>query len=151
METEVRRWLAEAELMAGHPERSIQLLNGRVENRPTLAVVLARAQHKIGDRAGAIATLTPFVSKLPNDNKGIPDPRVPAAVATEYGQLLGESGRASEGIARLEQATRIEPNRRDAWVALSAALSKAGRKEESLRAQARAEALAAARPANPTQ
>jgi hypothetical protein len=41
METELRRDLAEGELLAGHPQQAVELLNGRVAGRPALAVLLA--------------------------------------------------------------------------------------------------------------
>jgi Flp pilus assembly protein TadD len=144
METEIRRTLAEAYLLNGQAQQAVSLLSGRVNAHPSLALLLARAQHQSGDNAGALATLHPFADKLPDDAKGVPDPRVAGGIAEENGRLLAETGNAAAGIAFLERATRIEPDRQEVWEALGKALSAAGRKDEALKAQAHAAALAQA-------
>jgi Flp pilus assembly protein TadD len=144
METEIRRTLAEAYLLTGQAQQAVSLLSGRVNAHPTLALLLARAQHQGGDSAGALATLRPFIDKLPEDAKGVPDPRVAGGIAEENGRLLAETGKAAEGISFLERATRIEPDRQEVWEALGKALNAAGRKEEARKAEAHAAALAQA-------
>jgi tetratricopeptide (TPR) repeat protein len=144
MEPEVRRTLAEADLQAGQPAQAAGLLDGHTSGHPSLALLLAKAQHQSGAGAAALVTLRPFVDQLPEDPKGIPDPRVAGGIAAEYGRLLAESGHAAEGISYLQKATRIEPNSRESWEALEKALNAAGRKEEAQKAGAQAAALAQA-------
>jgi tetratricopeptide (TPR) repeat protein len=144
MEPEVRRTLAEADLLAGQPAQAMTLLDGRTSGHPSLALLLGRAQHLSGSGAAALATLRPFAEQLPDDAKGVPDPRVAGGIAIEYGRLLAESGHAPEGIAFLQKATRIEPNSREAWESLEKALNAAGRKDEAQKAAAQAAALAQA-------
>jgi tetratricopeptide (TPR) repeat protein len=149
METEIRRGMAEGELLAGHPQKTVELLTGHVKDRPTVALVLAKGQHRAGNAAAAIATLQPFMAQIPNDAKSVGDPRVPAAMATEYGRLLAETGHVPEGIESLQRATRLDPLHQDNWLALAEVLNKAGRKDEALQAQARATALNRPSPGGP--
>jgi predicted Zn-dependent protease len=149
MEPEVRRTLAEAYVLAGQPAPAVDLLKGRVANHPTVALVLARAQHKAGDLLGAMVTLRPFADQLPADAKGLGDPRPAAAIAVEYGRLLVDAGRSQEAIAVLEKATRILPQSPETWVALSQAYGAAGRRADSQTAAARAETLARSAAAPP--
>jgi predicted Zn-dependent protease len=142
MEPEVRRTLAEAYVLAGQPAPAVDLLKGRVANHPTVALVLARAQHKAGDLLGAMVTLRPFADQLPADAKGLGDPRPAGAIAVEYGRLLVDAGRSPEAIAALDKATRILPQSQEAWTALSQAYGAAGRRAESQAAAAKAEQLA---------
>jgi predicted Zn-dependent protease len=142
MELEVRRTLAEANLLAGQPAPAVELLKGRVDNHPAVALVLARAQHKAGDLLGGLVTLRPFSDQLPPDAKGLGDPRLPAAIAVEYGGLLVDAGRSQEAVAVLEKATHILPQSQAAWQTLSQAYGAAGRRGESQAAAAKAEALA---------
>jgi tetratricopeptide (TPR) repeat protein len=145
MESEIRRALAEADLLAGQPQQAVELLKGRAPGHPALALILARAQHKTGDVLGGLVTLRSFADKLPDDARGVPDPRVAAGIAVEYGALLVDAGRGQEAIPMLERATRIEPNRQEAWQTLGRVLTAAGRKEEGQKATAHAAELAAAR------
>jgi Flp pilus assembly protein TadD len=149
MESEIRRALAEADLLVGQPQQAVALLKGKTEGHPSVALVLARAQHNSGDALGGLVTLRPFADRLPEDAKGVPDPRVAAAIAVEYGTLLADAGRAQEAVTVLERATRIEPNRPEPWQALGKVLSATGRKDEGQRAMARATALAATRVVDP--
>ena len=144
MEPEVRRTLAEADLLVGQPAQAVTLLDGRTSGHPSLALLLAKAQHQSGGAPAALATLRPFADQLPDDPKGVPDPRIAGEIAVEYGRLLAESGHAPDGIAFLQKATRIEPNSQEAWTALEKALNAAGRKEEAQKAAAQAAALAQA-------
>ncbi len=144
METEIRRTLAEGYLVNNQAQQAVSLLSGHTDDHPSLALLLARSQHLSGDSAGALATLRPFADKLPDDARGAPDPRVAGGIAVENGRLLAETGHAPEGIAFLQRATRIEPDRQDVWEALGKALNAAGRKDEALKAEAHAAALAQA-------
>jgi predicted Zn-dependent protease len=154
MELEVRRTLAEAQLLAGQPAAAIELLRGHVDNHPAVALVLARAQHKAGDILGALVTLRPFADQLPADAMGLGDPRPPARIAVEYGRLLVDAGRSPEAVAVLEKATHILPQNQETWQTLSQAYGAAGRRGDSQAAAAKAEELAKsalAPPAAPRQ
>ncbi len=144
MEPEVRRTLAEADLLAGQPAQSVALLDGHTGKRPSLALLLARAQHQSGSAAAAMATLRPFIDQLPAEGSTVPDPRVVGGIVTEYGQLLVETGHVPDGIGFIERATRLEPDKKEVWQALEQALNTAGRKDEAKKAGAKAAALAQA-------
>ncbi|HVT57733.1 MAG TPA: tetratricopeptide repeat protein [Thermoanaerobaculia bacterium] len=141
MEPEVRRSLAEAYLLAGQPAPAVELLRGRVAGHPSIALVLAKAQHKSGDILGAMATLRPFVDQLPNDARGAADPRAAGRVAVEYGRLLIDAGRVPEAVQVLDRATHILPESAESWQALSEAQGAAGKRPEAQAAKAKAEEL----------
>jgi predicted Zn-dependent protease len=141
MDPEINRTLAEAYVLAGQPAPAVQLLKGHVDSHPSVALVLARAQHKAGDTLGAMATLRPFVDQLPADAKGVGDPREAAGIAVEYGRLLIASGRIPESVAICEKATKILPASQDAWQGLSEAYGAAGRRADSQQAAAKAASL----------
>jgi predicted Zn-dependent protease len=141
MELEVRRSLGEAYLLAGQPAQAIELLRGHAATYPTIALVLARAQHKAGDILGALVTLRPFADRLPADAKGVGDPRSPTGIAIEYGRLLVDAGRSQEAVVVLEKATHILPQSQEAWQTLSQAYGAAGRRADSQAAAAMAEQL----------
>jgi len=106
METEVRRTLAEAELLAGNAAEAVKLLDGHTAGYPSVALVLARAQRKAGNAAAATATLKPLADTLPEDPKALGDPRPAAGIAWEYGTLLMEAGQPQQAVALLEKSTR---------------------------------------------
>jgi Flp pilus assembly protein TadD len=142
MDLEVRRALAEAELLAGRPAEAVQLLAGREAAHPSLALLLARARRQAGDAAGAMATLKPLIDKLPEDASSLGDPRPAAGIAMEYGGWLVDAGRAQEAVPLLEKASRYYPWNPEAWKGLARALEAAGRKEDARKALAQAAAAA---------
>ena len=144
MELEVRRSLAEANLLAGKPAEAIKLIDGKAEGHPSLVLLLARAQRQAGNAAAAAATLKPMADKLPETAETIGDPRPAAGIALEYASLLADSGHAAEAIPFYQKATRYVPRSPEAWKALSRALDAAGRKAEAQ--QALAQAAEAAKP-----
>jgi Flp pilus assembly protein TadD len=144
MELEVRRSLAEAELLAGRPAEAVKLIDGHAAGHPALALLLARAQRQAGNAAAAIATLKPLADKLPADGSTLPDPRPAAGIALEYGSLLVDAGRAAEAVPVYEKATRYYQNP-DAWKGLARALEASGRKAEAQKVLA--QAAEAAKPA----
>jgi Flp pilus assembly protein TadD len=148
MELEVRRSLAEAELVAGHPAEAAKLMEGRTGDHPALVLLLARAQRQTGNAAAALATLKPLAEKLPDDAAGLGDPRPAAAIALEYGTLLQEAGKHDEAGPFLERSTRLHPRNPEAWKALARSLEASGRKDDAARALAMAEE-AARPPAKP--
>lgn len=144
MDLEVRRSLAEADLLAGQPAEAAQLLTGKTEGHPALALLLARAQRQAGNAAAATATLKPLADKLPENADAIGDPRPAAGIALEYAALLEGSGHAAEAVPFYQKATRYYPRNPDAWKALAHALDATGRKAEAQ--QALAQAAEAAKP-----
>jgi Flp pilus assembly protein TadD len=151
MDLEVRRALAEAYLLANRPADAVKLLDGKTGNHPALVLLLGRAQHRAGNPQAALATLKPYVDKLPADPSTLGDPRPAAGIAVEYGSLLVEAKRAAEAVPVIEKATRLHPNSTEAWQALARALDATGRKADAAKARTQAEqiAVAARRPAAP--
>lgn len=139
MDLELRRDLAEAQMLAGKPAEAVALLKGRAEGHPTLLLTLARAQRQAGDAAGAIATLQPIAAKIPADPEGLGDPRPVAAIAVEYGSLLLDAGRAAEALPFLDKGARYNPRNADAWKTLARGLDANGKKEAARNARTRAE------------
>ncbi|HEX9944329.1 MAG TPA: tetratricopeptide repeat protein [Thermoanaerobaculia bacterium] len=148
MDLEVRRTLAEAELVAGHPAETVKLLEGHTADHPSLVLLLARAQRQAGNAAAATATLKPLAEKLPSSPAAFGDPRPAAGIALEYGTLLLEAGRPNEAGPFLERSTLYYPRNPDAWKALARALEASGRKEDARKALAQA-AEAAKPPVRP--
>jgi tetratricopeptide (TPR) repeat protein len=142
MDLEVRRSLAEAELLTGHPAEAVTLLAGRTASHPSLALLLARAQRQAGDGAAAMATLKPLIDQLPEDASTLGDPRPAAGIAMEFGGMLVDAGRAQEAVPLLEKATRYYPRNPEAWKGLARALEASGRKEDARKALAQAEEAA---------
>lgn len=142
MDLEVRRSLAEAELLAGQPAEAIKLIDGRTGGHPALVLLLARAQRQAGNAAAAAATLKPLADKLPANADTIGDPRPVMGIATEYGSLLLEGGHAAEAVPFYQKATVYNPRSADAWKGLARALDAAGRKGEAQKALAQATAAA---------
>jgi Flp pilus assembly protein TadD len=142
MDLEVRRSLAEAELLAGQPAEAVKLLEGKAAGRPPLVLVLARAQHQAGNAAAAMATLKPLADKLPEDANAIGDPRPLVGIAMEYGALLVDGGHAAEAVPFYEKATHYHPRNPDAWRGLARALDAAGRKADAQRALVQATEMA---------
>jgi tetratricopeptide (TPR) repeat protein len=142
LDLEIRRALAEAELLAGHPSETIKLLEGRSGAHPALALLLAKALRQSGAAAAATLTLKPLADALPEDASGLGDPRPAAGIAMEYGGLLVDAGKAQEAVPFLEKATRYHPQNPEVWKGLARALEAAGRKEDARQAQAQAERAA---------
>ncbi|HET9208936.1 MAG TPA: tetratricopeptide repeat protein [Thermoanaerobaculia bacterium] len=142
MDLEVRRSLAEAELLAGQPAEAIKLIDGRTGGHPALVLLLARAQRQAGNAATAAATLKPLADRLPANADTIGDPRPVMGIATEYGSLLLEGGHAAEAVPFYQKATVYNPRSADAWKGLARALDAAGRKGEAQKALAQATAAA---------
>jgi tetratricopeptide (TPR) repeat protein len=138
MDLEVRRSLAEAQLLAGQPAEAIQLIDGKTAGRPALVLLLARAQRQAGKAAAAAATLKPLADKLPANANAIGDPRPAAGIAMEYGALLVDAGKAAEAVPFYQKSTEYYPRNPDAWKGLARALDAAGRKPEAQKALAQA-------------
>lgn len=139
MDLEIRRDLAEAQMLAGKPAEAVALLQGKAEGHPALVLTLARAQRQAGNTAAAMATLQPLAAKIPGDPETLGDPRPAAATALEYGSLLLDAGRAAEAVPFLDKGARYNPRNADAWKTLARALDATGKKDAARNARARAE------------
>ncbi|MFY9823951.1 MAG: hypothetical protein WAM82_21410, partial [Thermoanaerobaculia bacterium] len=115
MDLELRRDLAEAQMLAGKPAEAVALLQGRAEGHPALILILARAQRQTGNAAAAMATLQPVAAKIPADPEVLGDPRPASAIALEYGSLLLDAGRAAEALPFLDKGARYYPRNPEAW------------------------------------
>jgi tetratricopeptide (TPR) repeat protein len=142
MDLEIRRNLAEAELLAGNAAEAVKLIEGHTAGHPTVALLLAQAQRKAGNAAAALATLKPLADQLPTNANEMGDPRPAAGIALEYGTLLLEAGKAQEAGPFLERSTLYYPRNPEAWKALAKALEASGRKEDARKALAQAEEAA---------
>ncbi len=142
MDLEVRRSLAEAEMLAGQPAEAVKLVEGKTAGHPALVLLLARAQRQAGNAAAAAATLKPLADKLPANADTIGDPRPVTGIALEYGSLLVAGGHAAEAVPFYEKATVYNPRGTDAWKGLAQALDAAGRKAEAQKALAQAAVVA---------
>jgi Flp pilus assembly protein TadD len=138
LDLEVRRNLAEAQMLAGKPAEAVSLLQGKAEGHPTLVLLLGRAQRQAGNAAAALATLKPMAEKLPADPNLLGDPRPAAGIALEYGSLLLDAGRAAEALPFLDKGARYNPRNPEAWKTLARGLEANGKKEEAHNALARA-------------
>jgi Flp pilus assembly protein TadD len=147
LDLEVRRNLAEAQMLAGKPAEAVALLQGKAEGHPTLVLLLGRAQRQAGNAAAALATLKPMAEKLPTDPNVLGDPRPAAAIAHEYGSLLLDAGRAAEALPFLDKGARYNPRNPEAWKTLARGLEANGKKEAAKNALARAEEAAKPRTA----
>jgi Flp pilus assembly protein TadD len=148
MDLEIRRSLAEAELLAGNAAEAAKLVEPHAASHPSLALLLARAQRQGGNAAAALATLKPLADKLPADASGMGDPRPAAGIAFEYATLLEAAGRGQEAGPFFEKSTRYYPRNPEAWKGLARSLEAAGRKEDAQKALAQA-AEAAKPPVKP--
>jgi predicted Zn-dependent protease len=144
MDLEIRRNLAEAELLAGNAAEAVKLIEGHTTGHPTVALLLAKAQRKAGNAAAALATLKPLADQLPTNANEMGDPRPAAGIALEYGTLLLEAGKAQEAGPFLERSTLYYPRNPEAWKALAKALEASGRTEDA--SKALAQAVEAAKP-----
>jgi Flp pilus assembly protein TadD len=148
MDLEIRRSLAEAELLAGNAAEAVKLLQGQASSHPSIALLLARAQRQSGDAAAALATLKPLADTLPPDASSLGDPRPAAGIAFEYAMLLEAAGKGQEAGPFFEKSTRYYPRNPEAWKGLARSLEAAGRKEDAQKALAQA-AEAAKPPVKP--
>jgi Flp pilus assembly protein TadD len=139
MDLEIRRDLAEAQMLAGKPAEAVALLQGKTGEHPTLVLTLARAQRQAGNPTAAMATLQPLAAKIPNDPEVLGDPRPASAIALEYGTLLLDAGHAAEALPYLDKGARYNPRNADAWKTLARGLDATGKKEAARNARARAD------------
>lgn len=132
LEGNARRYMADAHIALGQSAEAIALLQGRVGQDPSLALLLAKAHYKSGDPAAAAADLGPFTKTLLARDPVPPSERVLTGdVALEYGQALVALSRWPEAIAALQKATSLAPQSLQAWQLLGRAQLAAGRREDA--------------------
>jgi predicted Zn-dependent protease len=140
---EVRRNLAKLYLGVGDSKQAIDLLQGKVGDDPTLAVLLGRAQYRAGNLEGAIQVLAPFAKPA----LGAADPTAPgdrgtvAELEMEYGQTLAATSQWNEAIQALDRSTKLNPNVLEAWQLLGRAQLAAGQREAAEKSMARVKEL----------
>lgn len=146
LEMETRQVLAEAMLEVGNAESAVELLSGRVNDDPSLAALLARAQDLVGDREAALDTLRPLVEPMAeSQDLDLQDSEQAAQgeVLFWYGEFLAKSGDTLVGLPYLERAVRLDPLNPDKWESLGRWRTEVGRIEEGQAATRKAEALTA--------
>ncbi|MGB5295929.1 MAG: tetratricopeptide repeat protein [Thermoanaerobaculia bacterium] len=146
LEMETRQVLAEAMLEVGNGEAAVELLSSRVNDDPSLAALLARAQDLVGDRQAALDTLRPLVEPMAeSQDLDLQDSEQAAQgeVLFWYGELLAKSGDTLAGLPYLERAVRLDPLNPDKWESLGRWRTEVGMIEEGQAATRMAEALTA--------
>lgn len=146
LEMETRQVLAEAMLEVGNGEAAVELLSSRVNDDPSLAALLARAQDLVGDRQAALDTLRPLVEPMAeSQDLDLQDSEQAAQgeVLFWYGELLAKSGDTLAGLPYLERAVRLDPLNPDKWESLGRWRTEVGMIEEGQAATRKAEALTA--------
>ena len=112
------------QLLAADPVRAAaqaQEILRAVPGHPKALLLLASAQHALGDLAGARAILEPLAKTQPKA----------AAIHVELGCVLGELGETRAAIAALVYATRIAPDHPRAWRELGDQLTIAGETDKA--------------------
>lgn len=134
LDLEVRRYLAQARLALGESSAATGLLQGKVGNDPSLALLLAHAYYQAGDATNAATTLEPLARDLLAKEPATPrDQQLAADFALEYGQALVALSRWADAVAALEKATRYAPQSLPAWQLLGRAQLAAGRRDDATR------------------
>jgi predicted Zn-dependent protease len=148
------RWvLGEARMEIGEAAAAVALLEGHIGDDPDMALLLAQAYQQTGNPDKVLATLKPFVDRLP-DPAAVADVDVArrpafAAMALEYGRALisiGGNVRWPEAVAVLEKATAFDASNLPAWQILGQALAGAGRRDEAQKVLAKFQELSKAAP-----
>jgi predicted Zn-dependent protease len=142
---EVRRNLARTYLGTGASTKAVALLQGKVGDDATLAVLLGRAQYKAGNPAEAIKVLAPFAkTALTAQDPTAPGDRAAMAELTlEYGQALVATSKWAEAIQALDRSTRLNPDSFQAWQLLGRAQLAAGQRDAAAKSMARVRELEA--------
>jgi tetratricopeptide (TPR) repeat protein len=135
MEVDVWHLMASAYVSSGQADQAVELLAGKTDGRPRLALQLAEAYLRLGQHDQAVEVLGPMGDSLL-------DPNMPAGplvfrIALGYGRALAAAGRHQDSLAFLEIATKINSEDSLAWKSLGDSLVRAGRREEAKVALAR--------------
>ncbi|HEY4596583.1 MAG TPA: tetratricopeptide repeat protein, partial [Thermoanaerobaculia bacterium] len=128
----VRRYLSDAHLAVGESKVAVELLQGRVGDDPSLALLLSKAHYKDGDPTNAAAVLEPFARNLlPGEPSSPPERTMMADLAVEYGRALVALSKWPEAIAALTRATQLNPDSLQGWQLLGRAQLAAGQRDEA--------------------
>ncbi|HEY3570150.1 MAG TPA: tetratricopeptide repeat protein [Thermoanaerobaculia bacterium] len=145
----VRRYLADGHLAVGESKAAIELLQGRVGDDPSLAVLLSKAYYKDGDPTNAAAVLEPFARNLLAGEPSSPAERsLMATLAVEYGRALVASSKWPEAISALTRATQLDPNGLQGWQLLGRAQLAAGQREDANKSMERLRQVESAQKSN---
>ncbi|HXO22096.1 MAG TPA: tetratricopeptide repeat protein [Thermoanaerobaculia bacterium] len=135
MAGDARRMLADAYLHNGQAAAAVKLLDGKVGNDSSAALVLALAQQKSGNLKAALATLAPWADKLLK-SQNPRDPFFVSEFALTYGRMLAADGRRPEAAAAFQVATRVDPESPEPWQAYAQTLTAMSKKDEADKALA---------------
>lgn len=141
IERDLRWILADARLRTGDAAGAAAGLAGKTGEDPVLALLLAQALQQTGDPAQVLATLKPFVDRLPDPANAGAQRGVFAAVALEYGRALIAGAKWAEAVAVLEKSTALDGSIAVAWQLYGQALNGAGRREDARKALAKFQEL----------
>jgi tetratricopeptide (TPR) repeat protein len=140
------RWaLGEARVRVGEAAGAVAVLEGHAGDDPDLALLLAQAHQQMGNPDKVLATLKPFVEKLPDPAKSEPAARtLYGSIALEHARALVAGGRWAEAVPVLEKAAALDESNPTVWQVYGQALAGAGRREEAQKALAKFQELSKA-------
>jgi tetratricopeptide (TPR) repeat protein len=145
----VRRYLAEGHLAVGESKAAVELINGKVGDDPSLAILLGKAYYKDGDPANAAAVLEPFARNLLAGEPASSSERsLMADLALEYGRALVASSKWPEAISALNRSTQLNPNGLQGWQLLGRAQLAAGQRDDANRSMERFRQIEGAQKSN---
>ena len=139
LDPSVRHYLAEAYLAMGQSGEAINLIQGKVGNDPSIALLLGRAQYRAGNPADTVATLKPFADKV----LGGAEPTAPAEraftadFAREYGQALVAMSDWAGATEALQKSAHLDPENIQTWQLLGRAQLASGQREEGAKSMER--------------
>ncbi len=152
LELSVRRYLAEAHLATGEAAAAIPLLQGKLGDDPSLALLLGRAYYRAGNPADAAAVMEPFARNLLAGDPSTPSERtLMVNLAVQYGQALLATSKWNDAIPPLTRATQLSPDDIQAWQLLGRAQLAAGQREEATQSMAKFQQLQNAQKPNTEQ
>ncbi|HEX5720247.1 MAG TPA: tetratricopeptide repeat protein [Thermoanaerobaculia bacterium] len=145
VEHDLRWTLGEARVQVGEAAGAVAVLEGHVGDDPELALLLAQAHQQTGSPEKVLATLKPFVDRLPDPAKSDTASRaLYASIALEHARALVAGGRWAEAVTVLEKAAALDESSPTIWQVYGQALAGAGRREEAQKALARFQELSKA-------
>jgi tetratricopeptide (TPR) repeat protein len=136
-----RLTMAHAYLAIGEAAAAVELLAGRQQDDPTLALLLSQAQAQSGDAAGAVASVEPLAAAALRDPARFESGLV-VGLLLHYGRQLIVMGDAERAIEPLTLASRLAAENEAVWQFLGQALALSGRRDEAEAALERFRALA---------
>ena len=145
VEHDLRWTLGEARVQVGEAAGAVAVLEGHVGDDPDLALLLAQAYQQTGSPEKVLATLKPFVERLPDPAKSEPASRtLYGSIALEHARALVAGGRWAEAVPVLEKAAALDESSPTIWQVYGQALAGAGRREEAQKALAKFQELSKA-------